>query len=431
MTFIKNEPIIKARPAKRRKTNKIRNLKLLLFILIVLTLIVIIPYYLFVPKKEVFKLQEFEMARVGVCDFIITVPGQGTVVAGEETEIKVPIDGTVVKVNAQVGSLVKKGDVLIELDYEQLKEELTKAEFQYAKKIREKEQLMLEHERELKQLEQEIEDLTELYEKAKEQLPIWEKLFELGEISKAKLEEEREKLDNTYKSLIDTKDLKKFTIKQQQMAVEEINAAIEEQAQVVEELKKNLRFTRIRATIDGRLIDLSVKVGDRLNPGSIVARIINDKSFMVVGEVSLADINAVKVGQPVKIVVGGYVYTGQVTSIAPVARESVVEINVNFDQVPEDLRVQTSVSLEIQVGVLKNRLALPRGRYLSSGQERFVYRIEGDIAKKVPVNFGIVNGNYIEVKSGLEKGDLIIISSYDNFIHLDEIQVNLEGGLEK
>ncbi len=76
----------------------------------------------------------------------------------------------------------------------------------------------------------------------------------------------------------------------------------------------------------------------------------------------------------------------------------------------------------------QDSLCLPRAPYLTSGQQLFVYRIENDSAIRTDVQFGMLQGNYIQVLSGLKAGDLVITSSYDQYRHLEEIKIMPEGG---
>ena len=65
------------------------------------------------------------------------------------------------------------------------------------------------------------------------------------------------------------------------------------------------------------------------------------------------------------------------------------------------------------------------GPYLTTGSQRYLYRIEGDRAAKIAVTFGQVEGNVVEVLTGVQAGDLIIVSGYQNFIEHDIVV--LEG----
>lgn len=427
---MKNEPIVQNRPKRSGKSDN-RNLNLIIFIFIFLGVIVAVPYYFLAPKKENFNLQQYEYSQVRRRDFIKNVSASGTIVAKEKAVVKNKIAGTVVGLFWEVGDLVKKGDLIAELASDNITEELRKAKTDYQKKIQEEKHMVMEHQRNLDQYDQDINQAEIDYQKLKTKLPTWEKLCELGELSKAALEEEKSKVEKANKKIARLIATKKYTVKSNQLEKDGLAESIVASKEEIKKLQADLESCKIKAPIDGKVVSLPVKLGENVQAVSTIVEIIDDQSLSVVGEVSQKVIDAVKVGQKVQINTGNNLYLGQVTSISEIAKEGKISIQVDFDQVPRGLRIQTIANLDIQVGLYKNSLALPRGRYLSSGMERYVYQIEGDLAKKVEVNFGLINGNYIQVKSGLDEAAWIITSSYDNFVHLDEIQLNPEGGFQK
>lgn len=425
---MKSEPIIQNKPKKRRKTGERRNLNLIIFVLVFLALIIAIPYYLFVPKEEKYLLKQFEYAQVSTHDFTKTVSAQGEVVAAKKVTVKSKITGLVVKLSHVPGDIVEQGDLLIEIAAETLREDLKDAQTQYEKKIQEKKQLLLDHNRQFEQSKQQILDAEIQYQKSFQQYPTYEKLYELGEISLAQLEEEKMGVEKAKKAIEEARETKEYTVEKQKLEIEAIEEAITNHTETINDLEKKLANRMIYADFAGKLVELKVELGDSIQEGATVAEIIDESSLMIEGKVSQNMIDNVEIDQQVEISTGSRSYSGKITYIAAVAEEGNIEIKVAFDDVPQELRPQTSVNLGIRVGEFKDRLALPRGRYLSSGREKYVYLIEDNQAIKKEVTFGLVDGNYIEIKAGLSKTNKIITSSYDNFIHLDQIQIYPEGG---
>lgn len=427
---MKNEPIIQNRPKRSRKSSRNRNVNLIIFILVFLVLIIAVPYYFLAPKKETFKLQKYEQAQVITRDFVKNVSASGTVVADEKAVIKNRIAGTVVGLFLEVGDLVKKGDLLVELASDDVVAALRKAKIDYQKKIQDEKRLAMEHQRNIDQYEQDINQAEIDYQKLKAKLPTWEKLFELGEISKLALAEEKSKVEMAEKKIEQLIVTKKYAIAKNQLEKEGLAESIINFKKEIEKLEADLESCKIAAPIDGKVVNLSVRLGETVQAVTPLVELIDDQSLIVIGQVSQRVIDAVKVEQKVQINTGTNIFPGRVTRIAEIAEEGKIDVEVEFEEVPIGLRPQTTASLDIQVGLFKDSLALPRGRYLSSGMERFVYQLEGDQANKVEVTFGLINENYVQVKSGLKEAAWIITSSYDNFIHLEEIDINPEGGFE-
>jgi HlyD family secretion protein len=71
-------------------------------------------------------------------------------------------------------------------------------------------------------------------------------------------------------------------------------------------------------------------------------------------------------------------------------------------------------------------MMIPRGPYLTTGSQRYLYKVEGNVARRVDVTFGVMEGNTVEVLTGVEAGDEVITSGYQNFIEFE--QITLERG---
>ncbi|HBG02265.1 MAG TPA: hypothetical protein DDW87_11925, partial [Firmicutes bacterium] len=137
-------------------------------------------------------------------------------------------------------------------------------------------------------------------------------------------------------------------------------------------------------------------------------------------------------GTSVGITLGQMEYQGEVSYIAPQAKQGTdgptVLVRVDFLEEVSHLRPNSQVTANIHLQLHRDSLFLPRGAYLTSGQQLFVYVMDGDQARKCDVQFGILQGNSVQIVRGLELGEEVIISSYDAFRHLDEIQILPEGG---
>jgi HlyD family secretion protein len=106
----------------------------------------------------------------------------------------------------------------------------------------------------------------------------------------------------------------------------------------------------------------------------------------------------------------------------------VVTVRVDFLEDASGLLPNTGVNVDIRLRLHKDSPALPRGPYLTSGQQLFVYVIEGERAVRREVQFGLLQGSIIQVLRGLDVGERVITSSYDAFRHLEEITILPEGG---
>jgi HlyD family secretion protein len=94
--------------------------------------------------------------------------------------------------------------------------------------------------------------------------------------------------------------------------------------------------------------------------------------------------------------------------------------------VPEagaSLLVGSTAAGVLQLGAKEDVLLLPRGPYLTTGGQRYLYVIEGDTARRVEVTFGDVEGQQVEILNGVAAGDEVIVSGYQNFAEYETVKL--------
>lgn len=128
-------------------------------------------------------------------------------------------------------------------------------------------------------------------------------------------------------------------------------------------------------------------------------------------------------------------YPARVEQVSPLAMaaSSGTEVPVRLAIDPEVSALflpNAPVSVEIELGELKDRPFLPRGPFFTSGNASFVYVLNEDHtrAERRDVRYGAIDGDYVEVLSGLSPGEQVIYSSYLAFRSYRSIDVIAQGG---
>ena len=143
---------------------------------------------------------------------------------------------------------------------------------------------------------------------------------------------------------------------------------------------------------------------------------------------------ALRDGQPVALTVGTRALAGAVIAIGSVARQSAdglgatVLVQVRPDPETGPLLPGASAVGVLEIGVKEAALVLPRGPYLTTGSQRYLYRIEAGRAVRVAATFGLIEGNRVEVVTGVAAGDRVIVSGYQNFIEHETVSLAAAGG---
>ena len=175
-----------------------------------------------------------------------------------------------------------------------------------------------------------------------------------------------------------------------------------------------------------------MKAGADVKEGDKLAAVADLSTQFIKSSVSVSQAERFVVGTPAEVTVGQNQYPAVVSYISPQAQQgqegAMVDVYLELIEGGSQLRPNSSVTANIHLGIYRNSLSLPRGAYLTSGQQLFVYVIEGSKLCSEMFNSGLIQGNNIQILSGLNAGDKVIISSYDQFRHLEEIEILPEGG---
>ncbi len=219
-----------------------------------------------------------------------------------------------------------------------------------------------------------------------------------------------------------------------ELARQEAQLTLEQaQTKLANVTEKQTQLT-LTAPVTGRVMKLSATVGQAVTAQALLATVASSQDVRVVAKLPEAQASRLSVGQVANLKIANVDYKGSVVQISPNAESGqngpVVPVTLGFDAVPEDIRIGSSSSVEIEVGRKDDALFLPRGAYLSTGGERFVYLVNGDKATRTETIFGLVDGNNVEVREGLKVGDKVIVSSYEAFKEKVEIVLVTEGEIE-
>ena len=194
----------------------------------------------------------------------------------------------------------------------------------------------------------------------------------------------------------------------------EIDRAVRQLA-LSEELLDDLT---IRAGINGALQEVAVEAGEQVSVGALLASVASVDNLKAELRVQESQISDVTLGQNVTVTAGGDKARGRITRIEPSVRDGVVIVDVGFelDSLPgarPDLRVEGV----IQTGSVTDVMTIPRPVFSreNSGSDLFVLDETGSRAVRTQVRLGIGSLSTMEVVSGLDIGDLVIVSDTSDF----------------
>lgn len=202
-------------------------------------------------------------------------------------------------------------------------------------------------------------------------------------------------------------------------------------AEIEKARKVPLHFTW-EAPRDGIVLERNVSDGMRVMPGDVLFRIADHRIVWALVDVAESDLAAVTQGQQTIIRVRsfpGRTFEGKVALVYPYLNAPTRSVRVRIELANTDLLLRPDMYVEAQIGTGKDEpvLAVPENAVIDSGEQQVIIidRGEGRFEPK-PVKLGIRGGGYVQVREGIEDGDLVVTSA--NF--LIDAESNLKAALK-
>ncbi|MDH6355597.1 HlyD family secretion protein [Dysgonomonas sp. PH5-45] len=352
-----------------------------IILICVVALIVIVPLALIVLRTGS-KNTMYEIVTVETGDIENTTVATGKVSPRDEVLIKPQISGIISEIRKEAGDYVKNGEVIAVVKVIPEMSSLNSAE----SRVR------------VAQINLNL--VKTEFERQKQ-------LFGKGVIAK----EEMDKSDAEYRK-----------------AKEELSNSIDNLDIVKSGMSKataQYSNTQIRATIDGTILDVPVKVGNSViqantfNDGTTIASVANMNDMIFVGKIDETEVGRIHVGMPIQLTVGAIEdkkFEATLEYISPKGVEENGAVLFEFKaaaKIPQGtyIRAGYSANAEIVVAKAASSLVIPESCIEFSGDSAYVYVVKSEqpeqVFEKKHIKTGLSDGVKIEVKSGLKKGDKI------------------------
>jgi HlyD family secretion protein len=208
------------------------------------------------------------------------------------------------------------------------------------------------------------------------------------------------------------------TLSAHQAQISAQQAKVNQMRAMYELRRRQLESLKVRAGIDGVLQELPAQVGQRMTPGTTIARVARPEKLKAELRIPETQVKDIVLGQKTAIDTRNGIVEGQVMRISPSVTEGTVTVDVSLpDQLPKGARPALSVDGTIQIERLSNTLYVGRPTYGQPNQKIEMFKLidDGSAAERVQVQLGRASVNTIEVVSGLNEGDTVILSDMQQY----------------
>lgn len=384
-------------------------------------LVIFISYqFLFADRRSKLKVEKdkISISTVNRGVFQEFIPQTGTVEPSRTVYLDAIEGGNIKRIVNESGSMLKQGDVILELT--NLNRELTvlSQEASLNESItRQRDTRLaitrndLEQRQTLALIESQLSILGPQYERQKV-------LFNKKLISK----QEFERTEADYKYNVERKRITLEVYQKDSIdrlrQLRELDLAEKKMGLSLEGVGKILDNLVIRAPIDGQLSTPHWEIGQGVTQGQRLGQVDILGKYKVRVPIDELYLPRISTGLHATTSFAGRDYSLLITYIYPTITNGRFEVDMDFDgETPEGIRRGQSLRLRIELGQSSEELLLPVGGFYKDTGGNWVFVVEegGGRAVRRDIKLGRKNTEHFEVLEGLKPGDRVITSSYENF----------------
>ncbi|HZD48199.1 MAG TPA: efflux RND transporter periplasmic adaptor subunit [Silvibacterium sp.] len=363
------------------------------------------------------KIEPGRLAKVTRGDIARSVVATGKIQPITKVELKSKASGLVEKLYVDINQHVRKGQVLAQLDQQEI----------LAQVAAQKAQLAAAQANVVTFKENIAEDKVNA---EAPDLPMYKQTYERN---LAMLKEgivSQQTLDNAERDYLANKN--KQASAQAQIGVDiaklkQAQAQVQQAQASLDQLNEQLSYTTLVSPMDGVVLSRDVEVGDAVSSilvlgstATLVMTLGDTTQVYVNGKVDEADIGNVYLGQPARIRVESFpnrIFNGKVTKIAPMGVEkdnvTTFEVRVSIDNPGGELKANMTANAEILIKEDKGVLSVPAAAVVYDSDKNASVFVpdpkQKDGQRKVAVKAGISNGSRIEILDGLKEGETVVL----------------------
>lgn len=402
------------------------NTKKIITLLITCIIICYLTYSLLSIKTNSLnvKKSQISISTIKIDSFQEYVSFNGTVIP-EETRAIVTTEGGILEdVFIKTGTIVKEGDKILKLSNTNLLLDVMNRETALYTQSNNLRDTRLAFEKHSIELDQQLLDIKFNLTEAKNKHEVNDYLYKKKIISK----QEFEVTLNNYNYLNDklklTNESKETDLKFSKLQIEQLDFSLEQMKNNLNIVKSIQDGLTIKAPVSGLLSLIDLKLGESYSPGRKLGQIDIQNSFKVRGDINEHYISRVELGRQGTIKYSNQKHTIELAMIYPEVVEGVFKVDFNFtEEIPEGIRRGQSFLINFELGDLSEAALVSKGSFYNTtgGNWIFVLNESGDRAYKREINIGRENPLFYEVLEGLNPGEKVITSSYDNFGDAEEL----------
>ncbi|HZQ92231.1 MAG TPA: efflux RND transporter periplasmic adaptor subunit [Terriglobales bacterium] len=363
------------------------------------------------------KIDPSKLGKVERGDLAKSVVATGKIQPIIQVDVKSKASGIIKRLLVEEGQTVKAGQVVAELDRDEIEAQVNSARAMLASSEANMRASEAEYERAKVDAEgPDVPLLKRAYERAVS-------MSKDGVVSTSQMEDAQK----AYELAVNKQNVARAQLQVSKAKAMQAAAEVARSRATLKQLEEQLSYTTIVAPMDGVILSRPVELGDAVSSilvmgstATLVMTMGDTHEVYVKGKVDESDIGKVYLGQTARIKVESFkdkTFTGKVTKISPMGVEkdnvTTFEVRVSINNPGGELKAAMTANAEIILEEHKNVLQIPEGSLIYDKDKKASVEVPDPSAKdgkrRVPVEVGISNGAKTELLKGLKEGDKVIL----------------------
>ena len=401
-------------------------IKTILTIASVFVLLSIVTYAYRMTLNKVYEVHadKVTISKVVYGDFEDVVLLNANVVPLTSVIVSSPEGGTVAEIYVENGVTVQRGTPLLRISNPNALSSYTSSETSITEQINQLRKLRLDLEQNQRQISQDMIEINNSLRSASRKYKIDSTLFKKQVIT---LQEYNVSCQD-YEYYQERKNILKEAVRQENasrvMQLQQIDFSIGRMNESLETIRKNIENMSIKAPVSGRLSSYDPIIGKSYGANEMLGKIDVMQGYKLQAGIDEYYINRVKEGQKGQCEFDGRQYNLAVRKVIPEVTAGQFQVELIFEtQLPENLRRGLSLQVRLTLSDQKKSLLLDQGQFFQSTAGLWAFVVKDGKATKRKIKIGRKNYLYYELIEGMQKGESVITSSYDQFAKYDVIEI--------
>lgn len=403
------------------------NKKTILIIVGTILFVALVAYGYSLSLSKVYKADpdKVTVSKVQYGDFEDVVLLNASVVPLTSVIVSSSEGGTVAEIFTENGASVVKGTPLLRIANSNAMLGYTSSQTAATEQINQLRKSRLDLEQNQRVLNQDLLDVENNLRTATRQYKLDSSLF----VKKVITLQEFNKSSQDYEYYQGKRKIVRQAIMQEnqsrKMQLSQIDQSMAQMNESLEMIRKNIENMTIKAPVSGKLSSYDPVIGKSYGTNEMIGKIDVLQGYKLQAGVDEYYTNRVKEGQTAQCEFNGKTYKLTVKKVIPEITSGQFQVELVFEgKAPDELRRGLSMQVKLTLSDNSKSLLLSQGQFFQSTGGSWVFVVNNGKATKRNVKIGRKNYLYYEVIEGLQKGEEVITSSYDQFNQYDVIEIS-------